>query len=90
MSAVLKASNQAFPQNQDGLNVLYQAAVGRKLPAILKAEKERIRAEVVASIAQKDGSFMESDLGGAAGVTNDADDKLRNEILAAGVGKSQI
>lgn len=90
MNNVLKMTNKAFPISEEGIAELYNAAVGRTLPTILSAERDKITNDISDNLNTRDGSFIESDRIGEAGNLKDAHKSIVDSIRNASYGKSQI
>jgi hypothetical protein len=90
MNNVLKLTNKAFPISEEGIAELYNAAVGRTLPTILGAERDKITNEISDNLNTRNGSFIESDRIGEAGNLKDAHKSIVDSIKNASYGKSQI
>lgn len=89
MVETLRMSNQSFPMNQQGLMVLYNAAVGKNWNKIQDSIARKAREEAYQNILEK-GIVPESERIGQAGKTKSADDAIINDIVNAGYGKSQF
>lgn len=91
MVEALKMSGNSFPQNEQGLMVLYNAAVGKNLNKILSDNKAKTREEVMNNLDQKNGGFIEDDFqGSSGGNSKKAGDAIIDSIINAPYGKSQI
>jgi len=90
MNNVLGTTNKAFPVSEEGIRELYNAAVGRRLPTILKGFKDQVTNEISANLEGRAGGFIESDRVGEAGNVKTQHKDIVDSILNSSYGKSQI
>jgi hypothetical protein len=89
MLEILRASNQGFPITESGLQILYQAAVGRNQKQFEQRVRESAIQEAYRNIAEK-GVIPEQERIGNTGKVRSEDDAIVQEIVNAGYGKSRF
>jgi len=86
MGKVLKLANNSFPvDDPKALKVLYQAAIGERLPKILEDYKTTVTDQNYKDFMAKKGSFFESNRQGNAGTVDASEaEQVRQRIKNAG------
>jgi hypothetical protein len=86
MGKVLSTANNSFPiDDPKALKVLYQAAIGEKLPKILEDYKATVTDQNYKDFMAKKGSFFESNRQGNAGTVDASEsEQVRQRIKDAG------
>jgi hypothetical protein len=86
MGKVLKLANNSFPvDDPKALKVLYQAAIGERLPKILEDYKTTVTDQNYKDFMAKKGSFFESNRQGNAGTVDSSEsEQIRQRIKNAG------
>jgi hypothetical protein len=90
MNNVLQMTSRAFPVTEEGIRELYNAAVGRRLPSILKSFKDQVTDEISSNLESRKNGFIESDRVGETGTLKNAHKSIVDSIVNASYGKSQI
>jgi len=86
MGKALKLANNSFPvDDPKALKVLYQAAIGERLPKILEDYKTTVTDQNYKDFMAKKGSFFESNRQGNAGTVDASEaEQIRQRIKGAG------